>query len=331
MHWTLDLGHATHIDSRLNRYVRWSSMSSETTPNQSTPLSIPVNEQSAADRSPKEITNAQTVCNERNEKNKLCNGHLKQLRTRGEESGHHLRGEDARFQCQTCGTIYIGPPLGHLRDPDKQLRFVEHELTALLQAAGGTLPTIVKNDKGAFVLAEVAGHHAAPAAAKPAAAPSATPQKAATPAATSTAAPAKPAVDAKGGHAKSKLGPIPGADGPVPGETFEQKLTRLRGVVAEAKRRHEMAEAEGGDASEEVAAPVEAAAVPSAPVTEATPEATPSPSGSAAPAAAGTKKSSPIPGADGPVPGETFEQKLERLRGVVAAAKERAEREAAGE
>ena len=33
---------------------------------------------------PKRITNAQTVCNERNEKNKLCNGHLKQLKTAGE-------------------------------------------------------------------------------------------------------------------------------------------------------------------------------------------------------------------------------------------------------
>ena len=33
---------------------------------------------------PKRITNAQTVCNEKNEKGKLCNGHLKQLRTAGE-------------------------------------------------------------------------------------------------------------------------------------------------------------------------------------------------------------------------------------------------------
>src|SRR5437870_245730 len=38
----------------------------------------------SADKSaavPKKITNAQTVCNEKNEKGKLCNGHLKQLRT----------------------------------------------------------------------------------------------------------------------------------------------------------------------------------------------------------------------------------------------------------
>jgi hypothetical protein len=31
----------------------------------------------------------------------------------------------------------MGPPLGHVRDPNKQVRFVEAELTALLQAAAG--------------------------------------------------------------------------------------------------------------------------------------------------------------------------------------------------
>ncbi|HET7112282.1 MAG TPA: hypothetical protein VFI57_01505, partial [Pyrinomonadaceae bacterium] len=46
---------------------------------------------------PKRITNAQTVCNERNEKGKLCNGHLKQLRTAGEPSEIHLRGDDVLF------------------------------------------------------------------------------------------------------------------------------------------------------------------------------------------------------------------------------------------
>src|SRR5258708_6950968 len=85
---------------------------------------------------PKRITNAQTVCNERNEKNKLCNGHLKQLRTMGQPAEVHLRGDDVLYQCQTCGTLYMGPPLGHVRDPEKQHRFVEAELTALLKAAG---------------------------------------------------------------------------------------------------------------------------------------------------------------------------------------------------
>src|SRR5260221_1455565 len=129
---------------------------------------------------PKRITNAQTVCTERNEKTNLCNGHLKQLRTAGEASEVHLRGDDVLSKCQICGTLYMGPPLGHVRDPEKQSRFVEAELSALLQAAGGTLPMIEKNDKGVYVIVEqdAGGHgHAAPAA-KPA-------QAVATPAAVS--------------------------------------------------------------------------------------------------------------------------------------------------
>src|SRR5713101_4897355 len=118
---------------------------------------------------PKRITNAQTVCNERNEKKKLCNGHLKQLKTAGEASEVHLRGDDVLFKCQICGTLYMGPPLGHVRDPEKQSRFVEAELSALLQAAGGTLPVIKKNEKGVYVIVEPEGEHshASPAAAKP--------------------------------------------------------------------------------------------------------------------------------------------------------------------
>src|SRR5215468_5806659 len=102
---------------------------------------------------PKRITNAQTVCNERNEKGKLCNGHLKQLRTAGEPAEVHLRGDDVLSKCQTCGTLYMGPPLGHVRDPQKQTRFVEAELTALLQAAGGTLPVIKKDEqRGVYIM-----------------------------------------------------------------------------------------------------------------------------------------------------------------------------------
>src|SRR6266576_4202435 len=123
---------------------------------------------------PKRITNAQTVCNEKNEKGKLCNGHLKQLRTAGEPSEVHLRGDDVLSKCQTCGTLYMGPPLGHVGDPHKQRRFVEAELTALLQAAGGTLPVVKKNEKGVFVIVEPVAEATAvatkpaPTAAKPA-------------------------------------------------------------------------------------------------------------------------------------------------------------------
>src|ERR1044072_8471372 len=123
---------------------------------------------------PKPITNAQTVCNERNEKNKLCNGHLKQLKTAGEPAEVHLRGDDVLFKCQICGGLHMGPPLGHVRDPEKQRRFVEAELSALLQAAGGTLPVIKKNERGVYVIVEPEGAagHGAPAA-KPAATPAA--------------------------------------------------------------------------------------------------------------------------------------------------------------
>src|ERR671938_567786 len=135
---------------------------------------------------PKKITNAQTVCNEKNEKGKLCNGHLKQLQTGGEPAEVHLRGDDVLFKCQSCGTLYMGPPLGHVRDPLKQQRFVENELAAILQAAGGTLPAIVKNERGVFVLAEETGH--APAA-KPAEKPAAAPKAGAATAPAQTEAP----------------------------------------------------------------------------------------------------------------------------------------------
>jgi hypothetical protein len=322
---------------------------------------------------PKKITNAQTVCNVKNEKGKLCNGHLKQLRSGGEAAEVHLRGDDVLYKCQSCGTLYMGPPLGHVRDPYKQERFVERELSALLQAAGGTLPAIVKNERGVFVLAEEAAPHAPPAA-KPASAP--TGEKPAAQAQGQPAAEAaKPAAHLS--PSQTSLGPIPGADGPVPGETFEQKLVRLRGVVAEAKRRKELfggdeatpaatakpastpaaktrptaASTSGTDSSaqadahrpaaEAQAATGQASAVPLSPAA-----ATASPAAGAetpadlAPDTVTEKKTSAparraTPGGTlhraafdtGPVPGETHEQKIERLRAVVAAAKERAEKQ----
>jgi hypothetical protein len=204
---------------------------------------------------PKRITNAQTVCNERNEKNKLCNGHLKQLKTAGEAAEVHLRGDDVLFKCSICGTLYMGPPLGHVRDPEKQTRFVEAELSALLQAAGGTLPVIKKNEKGVYVIVEpedAAHGHAAPAA-KPAAKPAA-----ATTPPTVAAKPTAPAAQATTVAEKSMTPPAPKAaaepnrslnrrstyagfvdTGPIAGETKEQKIERLQKVVAGAKQRAE--------------------------------------------------------------------------------------------
>ncbi|MDT4966583.1 MAG: hypothetical protein QOJ64_1320 [Acidobacteriota bacterium] len=332
-----------------------------------TQTSAPAQAPSAESSAPRRITNAQTVCNVKNEKGKLCNGHLKQLRTGGEEAEVHLRGDDVLYKCQSCGTLYMGPPLGHLRDPYKQERFVEMELSELLQAAGGTLPAIIKNEQGAFVLAEVAAPHApASAAAKPAVA-SATK---ASPAAKTgeEAAPIKAAAPAISAAAAS-LGPIPGADGPVPGETFEQKLVRLRGVIAEAKRRSELVGGAGGAAAgakpagqtrptaastsgtdsspqadahrpaaeaqaatgQASAAPLSPAAATASPVAgpESAEDLAPDTVVAATPAAPARRASASgkLHRADydtGPVPGETFEQKVERLQGVVAAVRERA-------
>jgi hypothetical protein len=316
---------------------------------------------------PKKITNAQTVCNVKNEKGKLCNGHLKQLRTGGEGAEVHLRGDDVLYKCQSCGTLYMGPPLGHLRDPFKQQRFVELELSALLQAAGGTLPAIVKNERGVFVLAEEAAPHA-PAAKAVAAKPAAASSEPAEKKATTATSPAASTDDTKA-SALATLGPIPGADGPVPGETREQKLERLRAVVAEAKRRHELFG--GGEGAEKAGAQTKPAAAstsgtdssaqadahrPAAEAQAATGQA------SAAPLSPAAATASPVAGAEtpadlapdtvsessastsaparratpggtlfraefdtGPVPGETQEQKIERLKLVVAAAKARAE------
>ncbi len=222
----------------------------------------PTEQQASQAGVPKKIVNAQTVCNERNEKGKLCNGHLKQLRTGGEESEEHLRGDDVLFKCQTCGALYMGPPLGHVRDPRKQQRFVQKELTALLQAAGGTLPAFTKSATGAWVPA------AEPAAHTPAAKPASASAKTASTPAAKTAAPAKTTEPddetveqkrvrriAEANARKATAIPIPGASGPVEGETPEQKIARLKAVVAEAKRRKEAA-AEGDDEVPLAAAPV---------------------------------------------------------------------------
>lgn len=326
---------------------------------------------------PKRITNAQTVCNERNEKNKLCNGHLKQLKTAGEPSEVHLRGDDVLYKCQLCGTLYMGPPLGHVRDPEKQSRFVEAELTALLQAAGGTLPVIAKNEKGVYVIVEPGGgghgHAAPPGKAAPAAPPPAVAAKA-TPATAQAAvvtdkamaAPAGPKPAAEPDRQLNRRSTYAGVvdTGPVPGETKEQKIERLQKVVAGAKRRSDEggaehsaavtvvdssptadahrpaaeAQAETGAAS---AAPLSAAAANASPVggaetpaqlapDEVAPTTTPTPTTSHASSGEPDRtlfKRSTYAGVvdTGPIPGETHEQKIERLTKLVAGAKQKSE------
>lgn len=303
---------------------------------------------------PKRITNAQTVCNEKNAKGKLCNGHLKQLRTAGEAAEIHLRGDDVLFKCQTCGTFYMGPPLGHVRDPHKQSRFVEAELSALLQAAGGSLPVIKKDARGVFVM-ETTGHTpaAAPPATAPAPAASAPVAKTAPPSAAAKPSPAPvqksaaPKAGAEPDRNLNKRSSYAGVvdTGPVAGETFEQKVARLKAVAAAGKKRAE----EGGDQTAPTAtvaadSPVVASVLESA-MTSPAPEAetsvpTPAAGSTPAPAAPAATEHKPTGQADrtlmhrstycgvvdtGPVVGETFEQKVERLRVVAAAAKQRAD------
>jgi hypothetical protein len=198
---------------------------------------------------PKHITNAQTVCNERNEKGKLCNGHLKQLKTAGEASEVHLRGDDVLFKCQICGTLYMGPPLGHVRDPEKQRRFVEAELAAVLQAAGGTLPVIKKNDRGVYVIVEAEGAtpaHGAPKPAPAAAKPAVVAEKTAPAAAKATAVAEKsmaapPAPRGEPDRSLHRRATYAGFKdtGPVAGETKEQKIARLAQLVEGVKKRTE--------------------------------------------------------------------------------------------
>src|SRR2546423_7284770 len=127
----------------------------------------PTEQQRSQPGAPKRFHEGQTVCNEKNEKGKLCNGHLKQVRPINESARKHMRGDDLLYKCQTCGTLYMGPPLGHVRDP-RQRRYVEYEQNLILQAAGGTLPMIVQNERGVYVMAEPTAAHA-PAAMQPAA------------------------------------------------------------------------------------------------------------------------------------------------------------------
>jgi hypothetical protein len=330
---------------------------------------------------PKRITNAQTVCNERNEKKKLCNGHLKQLKTAGELSEVHLRGDDVLFKCHLCGTLYMGPPLGHVRDPEKQSRFVEAELSALLQAAGGTLPVIEKNERGVYVIVEPGGGghgHTAPApAAKPPAA--ATPPAVATPPAlTAKPTPAAPqTAEVADKTEAAAAAPKPAGEinrtlfkrstyagvvdtGPVAGETREQKIERLQKVVAGAKQRSEEGGAEPAAAvtvadssptadpprtATEAGAGSTSAIPPSAAAANASPVAetptdlaldTVAPATAPVPTAAHASSDEPdrtlmrrstYAGVvdTGPIPGETHEQKIERLTILAAAAKQKSE------
>jgi hypothetical protein len=114
-------------------------MSSEASETKTGAKQAPTEQQESKPGVPRRFAPGQTVCNEKNEKGKLCNGHLKQLNTQ-HPSEVYLRGDDVLYRCQACGALYMGPPMGHVRDTRKQRRYIEQDLAAILQAAGGTLP-----------------------------------------------------------------------------------------------------------------------------------------------------------------------------------------------
>jgi hypothetical protein len=261
----------------------------------------PTEQQETRPGKPKRFAPGQTVCNEKNEKGKLCNGHLKEVNTQ-HPSRAFLRGDDTLHRCQACGTLYMGPPMGHVRDPRKQARYVERDLAAILQAAGGTLP---------------AYEYPSPAwrgepkpkrvpTAKPVAAPKPAAVKAAPPAAVETAAadssasadahrPAAEAQAATGQASAAPLSPTAATASPAAGaETVSDLATEASTELTPGAPKDERA----------------AAAPPaSAPAAEARPK--------AKKGGGGFKY--------GPEfleqPGETFEQKVARLKRLVEEAK----------
>jgi len=274
----------------------------------------PTEQQMSKAGAPKRFERGQTVCNEKSEKGKLCNGHLKQVSPVREEARQHMRGDDLLYRCQTCGALYMGPPLGHVRDPRKQARYVQSELVDILEAAGGTLPAFKKSETGAWVPVSETTPHApaataaqnakpagaakpappAPAAATPPAAGGETPEQkrariiaeakakaAARMAGGATAqseVPATPTAPAAAGNAPAAAG---FGDAPS-GETAEERRARIM-AEAKAKAAAKMAAAKGGGA----AAPESPATPPPPIAANATPpaaQAAPTSSGDAAPA-----------------------------------------------
>ncbi|HVF43826.1 MAG TPA: hypothetical protein VM936_12475 [Pyrinomonadaceae bacterium] len=173
----------------------------------STAKQAPTEQQESRPGVPRRFAPGQTVCNEKNEKGKLCNGHLKELNTQ-HPSRVHLRGDDTLYRCQACGALYMGPPMGHVRDPRKQARYVERDLAAILQAAGGTLPAY--EYPAPAWRGEPKPKRVAQVSAKPAAEPKPAPKaSAAVPADSSASADAhRPAAEAQAATGQASAAPL---------------------------------------------------------------------------------------------------------------------------
>jgi hypothetical protein len=273
-----------------------SSEANQTTSTDSVAKQASTEQQETKPGVPKRFATGQTVCNEKNEKGKLCNGHLKQLNTQ-HPSRVYLRGDDTLYRCQTCGALYMGPPMGHVRDPSKQRRYVERDLAAILSAAGGTLPAYEYPTpawRGAPKPKQVA-KSAAPA--RPAAPPKAAP---ATPPDSSPAADAhRPAAEAQaatGQASAAPLSPTAATASPAAGaETVSDLAAEASTELTPGAPKDERPKAE--------------ASAPAAPAAEAKPK--------PKKGAGGFK----VPPELQPKPGETFEEKVARLKAINEAAR----------
>jgi hypothetical protein len=311
-------------------------MSSEA--NEAVARRAPTEQQESKPGVPKRFAPGQTVCNEKNEKGKLCNGHLKQLNTQ-HPSEVYLRGDDVLHGCQTCGALYMGPPMGHVRDPRKQRRYVESDLAAILQAAGGTLPVYdypVPAWRGEpKPRADIAARSAAkPVAAKPPAATSApegeTPEekKARLLAEHKARLAAKSAPAAEGGAATTVPDSSPSADAHRPAAEA-QAATGQASAAPMSPTAATASPAAGAETVSDLAAEASTEKTPGAPRDE-RPKAGETTSKAAAPTAEAKPK--PKKGAGGfqippelqPKPGETMEEKITRLKLIAEAAKRRA-------
>lgn len=260
----------------------------------------PTEQQQSQPGVPRRIATGQTVCNEKNEKGKLCNGHLKELNTQ-HPSGVHLRGDDVLHRCQACGALYMGPPMGHVRDPRKQQRYVERDLAAILQAAGGTLP--------AYEYPTPSWRGEPKARVKPTSKPS--PELAAKPAQAETA----PALDSS-----------PSADAHRPAAEA-QAATGQASAAPMSPTAATASPAAGAETVSDLAPEASTELTPGAPRDERPPEAKAETKAeaTAAPAPAAKKKGAShgfkIADEFRPQPGETTEQKIARLKRLAEEAK----------
>lgn len=274
-----------------------SSEAKQTTSPEAVAKQAPTEQQETKPGIPKRFVPGQTVCNEKNEKGKLCNGHLKEVNTQ-HPSRVFLRGDDTLHRCQTCGTLYMGPPLGHMRDSSKQTRYVERDLAAILSAAGGTLPAYEYPTpawRGEPKPKRIAPAKPATTQSAPAKHATAKPSVDSSPAADAHR-PAAEAQAATGEASAAPLSPTASTASPAAGaETVADLAPEASTELTPAAPKDERPKAE--------------AAAPAAPTADAKPK--------PKKGAGGFK----VPPELQPKPGESFEEKVARLKAINEAAK----------